>query len=116
MAARVYLWYGVGLMSTILLFRCCITYLDHSHNIIRFFDKPWILTTVVFNRLISVAIKILLFRCCITYLDHSHNIIRFFDKPWILTTVVFNRLISVAIKLAVVHGVSQTEIHNLFCT
>ncbi|XP_033362779.1 uncharacterized protein LOC117240875 [Bombus vosnesenskii] len=48
MAARVSLWYGVGLMSTILLFRCCVTYLDRSHNIIRFFDMPWILTTAAF--------------------------------------------------------------------
>ncbi|XP_050483757.1 uncharacterized protein LOC126870261 isoform X1 [Bombus huntii] len=56
MAARVSLWYGVGLMSTILFFRCCVTYLDNSH-IIRFFDMPWILTTVAFNRLISVIIK-----------------------------------------------------------
>ncbi|XP_033363024.1 uncharacterized protein LOC117241156 isoform X2 [Bombus vosnesenskii] len=48
MAARVSLWYGVGLMSTILLFRCCVTYLDRSHNIIRFFDMPWLLTTAAF--------------------------------------------------------------------
>ncbi|XP_076483162.1 uncharacterized protein LOC143304570 isoform X4 [Bombus vancouverensis nearcticus] len=32
----------------ILLFRCCATYLDRSHNIIRFFDMPWILTTAAF--------------------------------------------------------------------
>ncbi|XP_076478661.1 uncharacterized protein LOC143303303 isoform X2 [Bombus vancouverensis nearcticus] len=32
----------------ILLFRCCITYLDRSRNIIRFFDMPWILTTATF--------------------------------------------------------------------
>ncbi|XP_033363022.1 uncharacterized protein LOC117241156 isoform X1 [Bombus vosnesenskii] len=32
----------------ILLFRCCVTYLDRSHNIIRFFDMPWLLTTAAF--------------------------------------------------------------------
>ncbi|XP_076483078.1 uncharacterized protein LOC143304471 [Bombus vancouverensis nearcticus] len=34
--------------NVILLFRCCITYLDRSRNIIRFFDMPWILTTAAF--------------------------------------------------------------------
>ncbi|XP_050481005.1 uncharacterized protein LOC126868985 isoform X6 [Bombus huntii] len=99
MRARRIFQHGRSRVSLILLFRCCITYLDRSRNIIRFFDMPWILTTAAFNRLISVVIKILLFRCCITYLDRSRNIIRFFDMPWILTTAAFNRLISVVIKI-----------------
>ncbi|XP_076482512.1 uncharacterized protein LOC143304062 isoform X3 [Bombus vancouverensis nearcticus] len=36
------------ILMRILLFRCCITYLDRSRNIIRFFDMPWILTTAAF--------------------------------------------------------------------
>ncbi|XP_033362655.1 uncharacterized protein LOC117240727 isoform X2 [Bombus vosnesenskii] len=108
----------ISVVIKILFFRCCITYLDRSRNIIRFFDMPWILTTAAFNRLISVVIKILFFRCCITYLDRSRNIIRFFDMPWILTTAAFNRLISVVIKGSAICVVRRTVacFHTGCCT
>ncbi|XP_050489207.1 uncharacterized protein LOC126872957 isoform X3 [Bombus huntii] len=126
-----------GGVPVILLIRCCVTYLDHSHNVIQFFDMPWILTTVAFNRLISVAIKLFYFFLLICEIHactlpcmvidcsrvsaicvirrtvprlHS-TVITFSDAALCIKAIEVNSFV----YFQVVHGVPQAGSHNLFC-